>query len=289
MSTEMDYLDDLDPDDPRATSEQIANKLRAAILTGKLQPAEKLPSQPSLSDRFGVARETVKSALQTLRSERLIVTRQGSGSYVRAQVERPVGLRPHMDAAFNGSHVAVDFAGFSGETLYNTLIEPLDKIRAGRLTPESLKIRILMCDTSQPMTLPRRVEETHADAAIRQRSDRIARRAVDGISDTVHELADLGLVKSTSVEVRVHGLTPAFKLYILNDEEVFYGLYPVTKHSIRVDGESTEVYDLLGKDAALFHFSTSEDAETTNGPQFVQEARTWFNALWTTIAHEYTA
>ncbi|MGK5553978.1 winged helix-turn-helix domain-containing protein [Actinomadura kijaniata] len=289
MSMEADYLGDLDPDDPRTPSQQIANKLRAAILTGKLKPGDKLPSQPELASRYEVARETVKAALRLLQAERLIISRQGSGSFVRAQTERPVGLRPHVEAAFERPHVSIDFAGFSGETLHNTLIEVLDKVRAGRLTPESLKIRIMMCDTLKPMALPRKVDTDTADDAIRKRAGRITSRAVDGIVDAVYELVDLGLIKSASAEIRVHELTPAFKLYILNGEEVFYGLYPVVRHTIRMNGGSAEIFDLMGKDTTLFHFSASDDADTSNAPQFVKETKVWYDSLWNTISREYSA
>ncbi|MFG1997708.1 GntR family transcriptional regulator [Spirillospora sp. NPDC048911] len=288
MSVDPEYLGDLDPDDPRTPSQQIANKLRAAILTGKLKAGDKLPSQPDLAGRYGVARETVKAALRVLQTERLIVSRQGSGSYVRAQTERPVGLRPHIEAAFERPHVSIDFSGFSGETLNNMLAEVLDKVRAGRLTPESIRIRLMTSDTSSAMALPRRVGTETAEPAIVKRADRIARRAVEGITEAVHELADLGLVKSASAEVRVHELTPAFKLYILNSEEVFYGLYPVVSHSIRLGGESVEVYDLMGKDTTLFHFSSADDEETSNSPQFVREAKAWYESLWNTIARSYS-
>lgn len=286
MSTDGEYLGDLDPDDPRTPSQQIANKLRAAILTSKLKPGEKLPSQPDLATRYGVARETIKVALRTLQAERLIVSRQGSGSFVRAQTERPIGLRPHIETAFERPHVSIDFAGFSGETLHNTLIEVLDKVRAGRLRPESLKIRIMMCDTAAPMALPRRVGTETAEEAIKERAERITRRAVDGIADAVHELADMGLIKSATAEVRVHELTPSFKLYILNSEEIFYGFYPVKSHTIRLNGDQERIFDLLGKDSTLFHFSVSDD-ETSNAPQFVKEAQGWFDSLWETISREY--
>lgn len=286
MSADSDYLGDLDPDDPRTPSQQIANKLRAAILTGKLKPGEKLPSQPDLATRYGVARETIKVALRTLQAERLIVSRQGSGSFVRAQTERPIGLRPHIEAAFERPHVSIDFAGFSGETLHNTLIEVLDKVRAGRLTPESLRLRIMMCDTASPMALPRRVGTETAEEAIKERAERISKRAVDGIVDAVHELVDMGLIRSATAEVRVHELTPSFKLYILNSEEIFFGLYPVTSHTIRLNGDQVKIFDLLGKDSTLFHFSVGED-DTSNAPQFVKEAQGWFDSLWETIAREY--
>ncbi len=286
---ESDYLGELDPDDPRTPSKQIANKLRAAILTKKLKPGERLPSQPELAARYGVARETVKSALRDLQAERLIVSRQGSGSFVRVQTERPVGLRPHIEAAFERPHVSVDFAGFSGETLHNTLIEVLDKVRAGRLRPESLKVRILVCDTTQELALPRKVGEEAANQKIRARADRISRRAIDGIVDVIHEIADLGLIESASVEIRVHNLSPSFKLYVLNGEEAFYGLYPVVRHQIRLGDGPEEVFDLMGKDATLFHFSSGDDADTSNARQFVKEAKIWYESVWNTIGREYSA
>ncbi|HEY3034465.1 MAG TPA: winged helix-turn-helix domain-containing protein, partial [Streptosporangiaceae bacterium] len=113
MTSELAALSGLDPDDPRPPSQQIANVLRAAIRTRKFEPGERLPSQNELAERYNVARETVKTALRILRDERLIVTRQGSGAFVRAQTERPVGLRPHVEAAFERPDVTIDFAGFS--------------------------------------------------------------------------------------------------------------------------------------------------------------------------------
>lgn len=96
MSTPAEFLAHLDPEDPRTPSQQISNQIRAAIKLGKLKAGEKLPSQPDLAERYGVARETVKAALRPLYAERLLISRQGSGVFVRAQTELPVGLRPHM-------------------------------------------------------------------------------------------------------------------------------------------------------------------------------------------------
>jgi DNA-binding transcriptional regulator YhcF (GntR family) len=283
----MDYLDDLDPDDPRAPSVQIANQVRAAIKTGKLQPGDKLPSQPGMATRYGVARETVKAALSLLTAERLIVSRQGSGVYVRAQTELPVGLRPHIEAAFERPHGSIDFAGFSGETLASTLGEVLDKVRAGRLTPESISVRLMLTDTTAPLVLPCRADTKADDPAVRKRSDRITRRAVDGIVAGVEELGDLGLVQSATAEVRVHGAAPLFKLYIINNEEAFFGFYPVLEHDVRIGSESVAIFDPMGKDATLFHYSVYDDSDTSTGPKYVEQARTWFDSVWRTITREY--
>lgn len=287
MSTPADFLARLDPDDPRTPSQQIANQIRAAIKLGKLKAGEKLPSQPDLAERYGVARETIKAALRPLYAERLLISRQGSGVFVRAQTELPVGLRPHIEAAFERPHVRVDFAGFSGETLAGALSEILDKVRAGRLTPESIAIRVMLSDPGVPLALPCRADTAADDPAVRKRADRITRRAVDSITDGVQELADLGLVTSATAEVRAHSASPLFKLYLINDEEAFFGFYPVLEHTVTVDKEQVPIFDPMGKDATLFHFSTTDDAETSNGPQYVAQARAWFDSMWTTISREY--
>jgi DNA-binding transcriptional regulator YhcF (GntR family) len=285
VTENVDYLGELDPDDPKQASQQIANKLRAAILTRKLGPGDRLPSQPELAARYGVARETIKRALEILRQDRLIVSRQGSGAFVRAQTQRPVELRPHIEAAFERPHVAIDFAGFSGETLRDALSETLDKVRAGSLTADSLAVRVLLCDTSGPMALPARAETQSDDPAVRERADRITRRSASGILDQINELAELGLIPSASVAVRVWGGAPQFKLYILNNDEVFFGFYPVVERTVTIKGAPLAIYDLMGKDVPLFHYAVTDDEAM--GTQFVHGARAWFDSLWNSVAREY--
>jgi DNA-binding transcriptional regulator YhcF (GntR family) len=286
MATDLDFLGGLDPDDPRQASQQIANLLRAAILTRKFVPGDKLPSQPELAERYGVARETVKRALDILTAERLVVRRQGSGSYVRAQTQRPVELRPHIEAAFERPHVSIDFAGFSGETLRDAVSEALDKVRAGKLAPQSISVRLLVSDTSVPLALPALAETQSDDPAVRERAGRITGRAIDGILDQVHELADLGLVPAATAQAKVHSTSPQFKLYLLNDEEAFFGFYPAVERTVTIKGNPVAIYDLMGKDVPLFHYAVT-DEDASHGTQFVQSARVWFDSLWTTIARDY--
>lgn len=287
VTSNLDFLGELDPDDPKQASHQIANKLRAAILTRRLEPGDRLPSQPELSARYKVARETVKRALEILRAERLIVTRQGSGAFVRAQTQKAVELRPHIEATFERPNVTLDFAGFSGETLRDAISEALDKVRVGRLAPETIAVRVLISDMSAPMALPARAETQADDPAVRERAERITRRAVDAILDQVTELADLGLVRSATVEARMHRAAPLFKLYILNAEEVFFGFYPVVERTVSIKGEPMAIYDLMGKDVPLFHYAVSDD-ETSHGTQFVEASKTWFDSVWGTIAYGYS-
>jgi DNA-binding transcriptional regulator YhcF (GntR family)/predicted enzyme related to lactoylglutathione lyase len=80
----------LDPDDSRPPYVQVAAALRASIRNGALQPGGKLPSGSELAQRYGVARMTVQNAIRLLRSEGLVVTRQGSGVYVRTRPASPI-------------------------------------------------------------------------------------------------------------------------------------------------------------------------------------------------------
>ncbi len=277
----------LDPDDSRPPYQQVSSTLRASILTKKegFAPGDKLPSGPELARHFKVARGTVDKALDLLRSEGLIVTRQGSGSFVRERTERPVGLRPHLEAAFSQPQVTIDFAGFSSETLHNAMLEPLDKIRSGRFTPESIAVRLLLPDTTAPMAVPVLVDGLKDEAALRERARHIALTNAAGIAHSVEVLAELGLVQSASVQVKVHRASPLFKVYILNRTEAFFGYYPIRERSVTVDGKSHTFFDVTGKDTTLFHHTAGPD-EASLGSQYVQQTQTWFDSVWATIAYE---
>ena len=280
-----DYVQDLDPDDPRPPYQQVANALRAAILTRVFQPGEKLPSGPALAKRYGVARMTVQQAVRLLRDEGLVVSRQGSGVFVRARTERPVGLRPHLERAFEESKVAIDFVGFSGETLHGALNEPIDKVRAGRLRPQSLRVRLLVPNPANPWTLPARVDDLGDSPAFRRRAARIMERHSYAIVDAVNELGELGLIDDVHAEVRVAPTVPLFKLYLVNDTEVFFGYYPVQEHMVKLDNEPIAMWDLMGKDATLFHYSAYADPDSM-ASQYVAESARWFDSIWTSVARE---
>jgi DNA-binding transcriptional regulator YhcF (GntR family) len=277
----------LDPDDPRAPYIQVASALRAAILTKKLQPGEKLPSGSQLAKRYGVARMTVQTAIRVLREEGLVVSRQGSGVFVRERTARPVALRPVVERAFQRPHVSIDFFGFTAETLLAVVHEPLDRIRAGAAAPESIAIRILVPDTSHPVALPCRVDGLADDPDFRRRSEAMTQRHTEAITDAVHELDELGLVKDGSVELRVHDLAPLFKAYILNRDEAFFGLYPVVRRQVTLHEQPHDIYDLMGKDATLFHHATNDD-DASAGSQHVEQLQHWFDTIWTSVSRPPT-
>jgi GntR family transcriptional regulator len=78
----------LDPTDPRPPYRQVADRLRDAIVVGELAPGQALPSVRALARQYDVTNVTATRAVDVLRSEGLVDTRLGRGTFVRTP--RPV-------------------------------------------------------------------------------------------------------------------------------------------------------------------------------------------------------
>jgi GntR family transcriptional repressor for pyruvate dehydrogenase complex len=63
-------------------SDQIADRLAAAIREGRFKPGERLPSEQELAELFQVGRTSVREGLQKLRALGLIRSRKGLGAFV---------------------------------------------------------------------------------------------------------------------------------------------------------------------------------------------------------------
>lgn len=76
---------DLEPvDRSRDTiSAEIARRLLAYLLSGKIAPGERIPSERKLSESLGVGRSVVREALKSLAVLGLIEVRQGDGTYLK--------------------------------------------------------------------------------------------------------------------------------------------------------------------------------------------------------------
>jgi DNA-binding GntR family transcriptional regulator len=73
-----------DDQDPRVYV-RIAADLRRKIEAGELQPGQPAPSITTLTQQWGVARETAAHALTTLEAEGLVKRYPGRGYYVMAR------------------------------------------------------------------------------------------------------------------------------------------------------------------------------------------------------------
>ena len=73
----------LNPADSRPLYQQLAALLRAQIYAGELAPNAQVPTESELAGRYDASRNTVRLALALLRTEGLITSQRGRGSFVR--------------------------------------------------------------------------------------------------------------------------------------------------------------------------------------------------------------
>jgi GntR family transcriptional repressor for pyruvate dehydrogenase complex len=72
----------LKPVEKRKAYEDIVQQIRTLIEEGKLKRNDQLPAERELSETFRVSRTTVREAIRTLESMKLLQSRQGDGTYV---------------------------------------------------------------------------------------------------------------------------------------------------------------------------------------------------------------
>jgi GntR family transcriptional regulator len=133
MSSVLDGLA-VDPGSDRAVFRQIADQLRAAIQNGRLSEGDRLPSEAQLIDHYGVARMTIRNALQLLEGEGLTRAEHGRGVYVR----RKPPVRRIASDRFARRHRKEGKAAFLAESERAGAVPDVDLIKVSEVlvTPE---------------------------------------------------------------------------------------------------------------------------------------------------------
>lgn len=72
----------------QTSADRLLSSLQEAIDAGRWKPGERIPTERALSDRYGVARNTIRRALQQLEESGRIVRHVGRGTFVE-QAGRP--------------------------------------------------------------------------------------------------------------------------------------------------------------------------------------------------------
>jgi GntR family transcriptional regulator len=93
-----DFFLDIDRSSPVPLYFQIASRIEAAILDGRLPPGARLENEIALGERLNLSRPTVRRALQELVNKGLLVRRRGIGTQVmHGPVTRKVELTSLYD------------------------------------------------------------------------------------------------------------------------------------------------------------------------------------------------
>ena len=95
---------------------QLAEQLRGMILSGRVNVGEKLATERVLSQCLTISRNTVSLAYRELEEQGLIISRQGSGTYV-ADLEVRLPQDERREELLNHIDLAIDHAAEVGYTL----------------------------------------------------------------------------------------------------------------------------------------------------------------------------
>jgi GntR family transcriptional regulator len=120
---------------------QVADALREQITTQEFSPGTRLPSEKQLMDRWGVSSRTIRVALDQLRAEGLVVSRQGSGVFVRKQTV-PRRLSTDITTSFGWYH-----------TLRRQGLQPAGETRVSEAPASPLVAEWLGIDLGTPVTV----------------------------------------------------------------------------------------------------------------------------------------
>ncbi|MFE9247099.1 GntR family transcriptional regulator [Nocardiopsis sp. NPDC006938] len=94
---------DNDTTDARPMQVRIADDLRNQINRGNLAPGEKLPTLAALASQHGVSEMVARRAVELLRQEGAVISRKGSGTFVREAVPiRRHGLQRYSRSVWGG-------------------------------------------------------------------------------------------------------------------------------------------------------------------------------------------
>ena len=72
--------------------EEVSEEIRRLILTHKLRPSHRLPTERDLAEQFGVSRVVIREAIRSLERSGLLTVKKGprGGIFVAREYERPV-------------------------------------------------------------------------------------------------------------------------------------------------------------------------------------------------------
>jgi GntR family transcriptional regulator len=122
-------LFDLDPADPRAVFQQIADEVRRSIAVGILKPEDALPAVRKLAADLKVNANTVQHAYRTLERDGVVFVRRGMGTFVSPTARTPG--RAQQAALARRIAEKMLREGFRHGLLASDLIEALEEMKKG--------------------------------------------------------------------------------------------------------------------------------------------------------------
>ena len=109
--------------DGRPIYEQVKDDLRRLVVTGAMQPGEKLPSVRELAVSLAINPNTIQRAYRELETEGYICSVAGRGSYVCAQIPDDPARQDALLQQFDAAVQELLYLGMRSEELRRRIPE----------------------------------------------------------------------------------------------------------------------------------------------------------------------
>ncbi len=184
--------------------EDIAEELRAMILTGQIQPGEFLEPQKALADRFGVGLSTIRESIQLLAAVGLVESHPGKGTWVRQDA---------LDKVFNPTAVKTRLGKLNARQVYEArlVIEVgLTRFAAQRASAEDIQriwqaVRKMEASTKDDKAFVQADVEFHLAVASAGHNDLLEQfyhLVRELLAEVISEMVMLPQVKEESIELQ---------------------------------------------------------------------------------------
>jgi GntR family transcriptional regulator len=234
---------------------RIAADLRASILSGRLAPDSKLPSETQLMTQYGVSRTVAKWAVSVLKGEGLVEGRRGSGTYVRSvrRLVRQAHGRDQRSSSGPTSPFARDVSRggqkwtwryqsdhdeADGDTARRLAIEPGDPVMSTRYVFLADDEPIQMSHSREPLAItggtPVEWPEAGAAVGVVARMDVIGRR----IDESVERVTARPAAPGEAEALRLPARAP---LVFVIERTYYANAVPVETADIVIPGDRYEL------------------------------------------------
>ena len=162
----------------------VAHQLRRMLAEGHLVRGDRLPPERDLAVRFGVSRNCVRQALQTLRHEERLESRRGAGTFVAL---------PDADASAQALAKTIEAqqARLREVIAFRRLLEPqIARLAAAHIDRDRLqRLKAIVCDQDRCQVKGR--SDANLDAAFhRSLAEATGNRVVLEVFRTLETLLD---------------------------------------------------------------------------------------------------
>lgn len=125
----------LNPRDGRPIYEQIKENFQRLILSGAMQPGDKMPSVRQMANQLAINPNTLQRAYAELEGEGYLISQPGRGSFVAGSAELAAARQTKAKAQFREATKALLDAGLEPGVIRSLLDEALrDKTTTGEET-----------------------------------------------------------------------------------------------------------------------------------------------------------